>query len=474
VLADDELKRQAEARVGTVLEGKWRLDALLGVGGMASVYAATHRNSKRVAVKLLHPHLSFDGHIRERFLREGYAANQVKHPGVVAVHDEDTTSEGAAFLVMELLDGESVAERWQKNGYRLAPEEVLRLTEELLDTLAAAHEKGIVHRDIKPENLFLTRDGKLKVLDFGIARLRELSSSISATRTGSMLGTPAFMAPEQAKGRWNEVDAWTDLWAVGATMFTLLTGDYVHQGNTPNEMLALTITQPARSIGSVFPELHPALAAVVDRALAYQKQDRWPDARAMRKAVEAARSEVERSGGPYVREPVPATTALDAEVAQRRRRISARPDAATVAADSVGNAPAAPQTSTTLRSRTGPGGTRRRSLVLGAWATLLAAGTLFAVLATGGSRGAESLPSAARPESQPRASAPRAGVSVLVRGDDKPAADADAGAPPTPSQSRPTVVVRQEKAARKTPDPTPAAKSPPKAKASADPFARRR
>ncbi len=274
--------------MGTVLRGKWHLDALLGVGGMASVYAATHRNGSRAAVKILHAELALNPEAKSRFLREGYVANAVGHDGAVKVIDDDATDDGALFLVTELLDGETLEERRVRLGGRLEEGEVLAVVNQLLDTLAAAHARGIVHRDIKPENVFLTHDGRVKVLDFGIARLRELSTASSATKTGTSMGTPAYMAPEQARGLWDEVDGRTDLWAVGATMFTLLGGQPVHSGRTTNEALLSAMTKAAPPLASMVPAVAPTVAAVVDRALAFDRADRWPDAAAMQAAVRSA------------------------------------------------------------------------------------------------------------------------------------------------------------------------------------------
>jgi serine/threonine-protein kinase len=200
------------ARVGTTLKGKYRLDSVLGVGGMAAVYAATHRNSKRFAIKMLHPELSLRSDIRTRFLREGYVATQVEHPGAVSVLDDDVAEDGSAFLVMELLEGATVDALWERCGHRLPLSSVLAIGHQLVDVLAAAHARSIVHRDIKPENLFITTEGQLKVLDFGIARLKDAASS-SATNTGVVLGTPVFMAPEQAMGKISEIGPQSDLWA---------------------------------------------------------------------------------------------------------------------------------------------------------------------------------------------------------------------------------------------------------------------
>ncbi len=223
-LADvDEIAR---GRVGRTLREKWRLDALLGVGGMAAVYAGTHRNGKRGAVKVLHPELARSGDARARFLREGYVANAVDHPGAVAVIDDDATEDGLVFMVMELLQGSTLDALAEASPGRVLPlDVVLKAADDLLDVLAAAHANGIVHRDIKPENLFLVRDGALKVLDFGIARLKQGDGSVRATRTGDAMGTPAFMPPEQALGNWSEVDGRTDLSGRGRhDVVTLLSG----------------------------------------------------------------------------------------------------------------------------------------------------------------------------------------------------------------------------------------------------------
>jgi len=287
-----ERVRSARERVGTILKKKWHLDQLLGVGGMAAVYAATHRNKKRVAIKMLHAELSQDEAIRKRFLREGYIANSVAQRGAVAVDYDDVTEDGLAFLVMELLDGETIEHRWRRKDRSLSPLEALSLVDQLLETLAAAHGQGIVHRDLKPENMFLTRDGTVKVLDFGIARVRELSTP-QTTLAGSAIGTPAFMAPEQARGRWQDVDGRTDLWAVGATIYTLITGKFVHAGENAQETLALAATRPARSIAERRPDLHPSLVAFIDKALSYDMAGRFPDATTMQHALRLTYAQME-------------------------------------------------------------------------------------------------------------------------------------------------------------------------------------
>ena len=287
-----DIERRASERVGTVLNNKWTLDRLLGMGGMAAVYAGTHRNKKRGAIKILHLELSTDKFIRERFLREGYIANSVDHPGAVSVNDDDVTEDGSAYLVMELLEGVSLEGPLEGAAVHTSVrEEVLELAHQLLDTLAAAHAKGILHRDIKPENLFLTFAGELKVLDFGIARLRQHDSS-TPTQTGDIMGTPSYMSPEQARGRWDEVDQRSDPWAVGAVMYTLLTGEVVHRAGTPTEALVKAVTETAPSVADKVPELPASVVAIVDRALAFDKEARFHDASAMRDAVDSAYLEV--------------------------------------------------------------------------------------------------------------------------------------------------------------------------------------
>src|SRR5580692_274732 len=232
-LEEDPQIASARRRVGMVLQDKWKLDSLLGIGGMAVVYAATHRNGKRVAVKMLHAEFNHDEEVRTRFLQEGYAANTIQHDGAVSVLDDDLAPDGSAFIVMEMLEGETVEQRWERSGQRLPVGDVLWIAEQLLDVLVAAHAKSVVHRDIKPENLFVTKAGALKVLDFGIAKVFEQRQTRqSTTRAGMVMGTPAFMAPEQALAHWEEVDGRTDLWAVGATMFTMLSGRHVHDAKT--------------------------------------------------------------------------------------------------------------------------------------------------------------------------------------------------------------------------------------------------
>jgi serine/threonine protein kinase len=306
----EELVQRAHERVGRTLNDKWHLDRLLGAGGMAAVYSATHRSGHRAAIKVLYPELAHDVSLRRRFLREGYAANKVGHEGAVAVLDDGESAEGELYLVMELLRGMSIQTRWEKLGRRFSTKEALSVAHSVLDILAAAHQKGILHRDVKPENVFVTNDKRIKLLDFGLARLREASAkpyrapngqddsrseTPDHTSNGQLIGTVSFMAPEQALARTDEVDQRTDLWGVGAMAFTLLAGRTVHEARTPHEHLLLAATQPAPLLESTLANAPPVVCAVIDRALAFKKEDRWPDARSMQAAVAQAYVETEKS-----------------------------------------------------------------------------------------------------------------------------------------------------------------------------------
>jgi serine/threonine-protein kinase len=271
--------------IGRVLRDRWRIDARISRGGVGTVYAATHKNNgSRAAIKVLHVEFSRDADTRSRFLQEGYAANQVNHPGVVRILDDDTSEDGHAYLVMELLEGELLETRRVRKGGRLPLPDVYEVGEQLLDVLAAAHEKGIVHRDIKPDNLFITQEGRLKVLDFGFAQMKS-SFRTEQTATGFLLGTPGFMSPEQAVGNRPQIDAQTDIWAVGATLFQLISGEAVHAGESAAEMLVAAANFPPRSLATVTNGLNPRLVHLVDKAVAFEKKNRWPNARAMQFAL---------------------------------------------------------------------------------------------------------------------------------------------------------------------------------------------
>ncbi len=273
-------------RVGTFIRRKYKIDRMHGYGASAAVYAATHRNGKQVSLKILHPELAGFDDVRNRFLREAYVANRIAHPGVVRIDDDDDDDDNrTVFLVMELLEGITLQASLDALGGKLPLNDAIQCASGVLDVLAAAHDLGIVHRDLKPENIFLCRTGLLKVLDFGIARVTDFAS---ATRSGQILGTPGFMAPEQASGRTRDADARTDVYAVGAVMFRMLAGREVHDAANPTIQLVYAATQPAPALLSVGALVPASVAAVVDRALKTAPDARWPSAREMRDALASA------------------------------------------------------------------------------------------------------------------------------------------------------------------------------------------
>jgi serine/threonine-protein kinase len=197
------------------------------------------------------------------------------------VLDDDVDDDGTTFLVLELLVGKTLEDERESQGGKLPPIQLLHIVREVLNVLAVVHEAGIVHRDVKPENIFLLDTGPVKLLDLGIARF----GTTHLTTFGQALGTPSFMAPEQARGRLEEVDARTDIFGVGAILFTLLSGRPVHEGPTPGARLQKAATEQARSLFDVMPDAKGALANLVDVALRFDKSQRWSSAADMNRAV---------------------------------------------------------------------------------------------------------------------------------------------------------------------------------------------
>ena len=275
-------------RLGRTYGGRWTLERLIGTGGMAAVYAARATDGSIAAVKLLHPEMSLRPDVRERFLREGYVANRVDHPGAVRVLEHGSGEDGA-YLVMELLNGEPLSLRVHRQG-GLPVSELLDYLDQILDVLARAHSHGIVHRDLKPDNLFVTAEGRIKILDFGLARLLDNVPGDFRTKTGLALGTLPYMAPEQALGRRAEIDGRTDLFAVGASAFRILAGRKVHEAASEAELLMAMASKLAPPLASVAPAVPAAVCSIVDLSLAFSRDARYPDAPTMQRDVRAARA----------------------------------------------------------------------------------------------------------------------------------------------------------------------------------------
>ena len=244
---------EAAQRVGTTLCNKWTLERLIGTGGMAAVYVASHKIGRREAIKILHSDVARDPELRARFEQEAHAVNRFEHPGAVEVRDIDVAEDGSPFLVMELLEGQPLSELARRARGRRRSPTLLRLVDELLDVLAAAHAQGIIHRDIKPDNLFVRSDGRLKVLDFGIARVRagagrQAPDARRARRWGRR------RTCRRSRSAASRSTRRADLFAVGATMFRLIARRRVHEAPSEAEMLVKMASQPAPPLASVAPE----------------------------------------------------------------------------------------------------------------------------------------------------------------------------------------------------------------------------
>lgn len=257
--------------------GQYRLGRVIGKGGMARVFEGEHLGlRKRVAVKVMDPHMARNEVLRTRFLREGERAARVRHANIVDITDVGEVG-GLPFLVMEYLEGENLAELLDRE-LALPLEQAANLMLPVIAAVAAGHELGVVHRDLKPENVFLHRDGALrvrpKVLDFGVSRAIGQDARDRLTVPNSVLGTPYYMAPEQARGE--ECDERADQYALGSIFFEMLTGRRARDADTLVELLALAASGVAPRLSSYLPAVDPALDAAVARALAPVPEDRFP------------------------------------------------------------------------------------------------------------------------------------------------------------------------------------------------------
>lgn len=254
---------------------------MLGRGGTATVYEAVGTDGMRAALKLMHSHLGASW--RFRFEREAQILRDCRLPSLPQLYDFGFHGE-APYLAMELLEGQTLAAMLKGREAPLPIDEALRYCSSLLAGLEVLHDLGVVHRDLKPSNLFVTRSGELKILDLGLAAADHVACD-ERDHTVGVLGTPAFMPPEQARGRWDLVDARSDVWSVGAVLYTLLSLCHVHTAPSSNEQLMCAMSRSAPPLKSVVPHLDEALARVVDRALAFQPSARWASAAAFRAAL---------------------------------------------------------------------------------------------------------------------------------------------------------------------------------------------
>ncbi len=263
-----------------LIGGRYRLGAVIGRGGMATIHRATDlRLEREVAVKLLRPEVARDADLAQRFRREALAATVLRHPNIVACLDTGTDRD-QAYLVMDLIEGEDLAARLKRGG-RLAPWQAARIGLDVARGLGVAHLRGIVHRDVKPGNILLAADGRAMVTDFGIARL---AMDAEAVLPGTTLGSVHYFSPEQARG--TTTTPASDVYGLGLVLFEALTGTRAWTGDTTDAIALARVGKPAPSPRAVRPEVPEALDAVVRRALAPEAGDRYPNGAAMAAALE--------------------------------------------------------------------------------------------------------------------------------------------------------------------------------------------
>ncbi|RLB53012.1 MAG: hypothetical protein DRJ42_13170 [Deltaproteobacteria bacterium] len=282
-----------EERVGTLLGGRYQLDSILGRGGTGVVFDATHNwTGRKVAVKLLKPEYSRDLALTRRFLQEARAAAGLSHPNVVQVLDMGNDDEGTVHLVLERLEGKSLGGRLEDQQV-LEPEETLAILIPIMDALRLAHDRGIIHRDLKPDNLYLHRDdtGRMtpKLLDFGMSKMVDAAWGHS-TQSGTLIGTPFYMSPEQAEGRKEQGPA-TDVWSMGVILYRCLTGSLPFYASTPTKLLLSIVAAEPTPTAERGRNVPPALAEVTDRCLRADLDERWPSMEALIEALRAAAEE---------------------------------------------------------------------------------------------------------------------------------------------------------------------------------------
>jgi serine/threonine-protein kinase len=432
--------------IGTVVNN-YQVVSILGEGGMGAVYLAEHPfMGRKAAIKVLRKDLAEDRTLVERFMNEARAANAIRHPNIIDIIDVGLLPSGIPYLMMEFLDGESLAKRIERQR-PMPVAEAVDVAVQTASALAAAHEKGIVHRDLKPDNLFLIPEpgrpfGRVKVLDFGIAKLRgELSGSGAKTQTGAIMGTPPYMSPEQCRGISDDIDQRTDVYALGIILYEMLTGTppFVSQGW--GELVHMHISKPPPPLRARNPDIPPELEAVILKALAKEPEARWSSMAEIESALrritpdKAARS---KRSDPVARSAVSGTAILTPT--------TLRSSAGQVATD-LGDDLAADEAALVGRSWG-----RRPALVLGG---LTLSGIVVAAVGFGGRHASERAATSVTPPpiAEPAAPAPTRVTTAPV-----PVAAAAIAPPPTkartnvPSEARaPTIEPAKPEAAAQTP-----------------------
>ncbi|HXU62736.1 MAG TPA: serine/threonine-protein kinase [Polyangia bacterium] len=378
--------------LGTTI-GNYKVTAQLGEGGMGIVYLAEHPAiGRKAAIKVLHPKLAADPEVVSRFFHEARASNAIRHPNIVEAYDYGTRPDGAPYIIMEYLEGESLSARVKRLG-RLPLRAALEFGHQAAGALAAAHEKAVVHRDLKPDNLFITADPRvpgaeqIKILDFGIAKLAaSVENEIShKTRTGVLLGTPLYMSPEQCLGV-KDVDHRTDIYSLGCILHEMLSGAPPFNSEGFGALVNMHINEPPVRVSKHRPDVPAAVDRLILRMLAKKADERFPNMLAVQQAIapELARAPMPR--------PSELGLAVSSDAAVREMRSATTLSAA--ASGRVGTEP-------------GPS-SRRLGLRVGVAAAVLLVGGGAAVVALRSHAPAPPPPVAVAPAPPPAVTAPSA------------------------------------------------------------------
>jgi serine/threonine-protein kinase len=448
------LPEVAPVREGEILDGKYRVERVLGAGGMGVVVAATHVHlSTRVALKFLLPGALGNQTIVDRFAREARAAVQIRSEHVARVIDVGTLPTGSPYMVMEFLEGSDLAELLQRRG-PLAPAQAVGYVLQAGEAIAEAHALGIVHRDLKPANLFLAaqpgRDPIVKVLDFGISKTHDASPS-SRTATTAILGSPHYMAPEQMMSS-RDVDPRADVWALGIILYELLTGAPPYDADTMPELVYLVTQREPPPLESKRPGLPPGLVAAVHKCLRRDRAERFHDVAELATALvtfgpprcDVSLERITRvlRGAGAAGVPAESSPRLEPATASAAERPPTGPSSA-----------AAPTASTWAQSRSGTGARQRPALLAAAAA---AGGVCILVLAGAAWHGLRASPAdglAGGRSADSKAAVDRAAGSQASGGAAAVPALAPSGA--TPPATPVTLAPAREEAPEAPPAPSP-------------------